>query len=101
MQLAEKTRDEMTINSNDLNRAQEILNKVEALYDINYALPVHTCPLIAECNNISTNESPEDLKQKVENGVISEHQIIGCMYMQRLIKLLAYSLVTDHNDPYH
>lgn len=88
-------RDVMTIADGELNRAKEILSSVTFTRDINGALAKSVTQAASECKEVPCDTTPEQIEQRLQEGSLTEEQIVSSMHMQMLVRLLASVLLAE------
>ncbi len=93
---AEQIRDAMTITDPELNSTKEALKKIEFTVLLNDAFEKAISPHFVACQDVPCSATPQELKEKVIAGEITESQIVSCMHRHTLAKLLAFCLLQTH-----
>lgn len=100
LQDAKSARDAMTVTDPELNKTKNVLKNISYIRDLNGEFEKMVACQLPECKDIPCGASPEELAQKVEEGVLTEEQIVTCMHCVTLAKLLAFCLLKNHFDVY-
>ncbi len=95
---AEQIRDAMTITDLELNSTKKVLKKIGFTVLLNDgAFEEAISPHLAACEGVPCKATPQELKEKVAAGEITESQIVACMHRHTLAKLLAFCLSQTHH----
>lgn len=92
---AETVRDDTTVTDQELAGTKQILRSINFTEDLNGELPKLASHHIPACTNISCDATPEDLQKMVDEGTLSEEQIVRCMHARTLVTLAAFCLLAD------